>query len=183
MTDDLKELQVTCQLVELGVILYDVVLENVITHRVVLAEVSVFLQLFIVLIAEREVDACSVFDRLQEAVTDVTVHIDRRTGHLHIAVKHNTNEGHCIAGFVETAGIQRYIHNVVNVLPGVRVCSVCHDFIEVLGHGLEQIYRELLGVCAVVRLILIEVGVEVRSESCDRNTALAAFRIILEQVL
>ena len=176
------ELQVAGQLIELLVVLDDIALEDIITDGIILAELSVFLQLLVILIADGEAESGAVFDRLEEAVSDVAFHVDRRTRHLNISVQHDADEGDRVAGSVVTAGIQRNVHDVVNVLPRECVGAVGHDLAEVIGKVLEEIDGEALGVVAVVRLILVEVGVEVGAESGNRDTALVSLGIVLEQV-
>ena len=145
-----------------------VIVPDVIVHRVVLAERFIILELFGVAVGKYELQCRTAFERLQERIVKVTFHVDRRTCDLDVSVKHYSEERNRCRGDREAAGVKCDVCDVVNVLPGVRVTARCHylSTLELALNVSECLFGVLLAVSAVVRLILVKVGVQVGSERC-----------------
>ena len=182
MANDQLILQILGNGVEVVIDLDNVVEPDIITNGVILAGQEVFLQNLRVLIGQGEVNGSTVFDCLQLCVVKVTLHVQRRTCKVGIAVQNNAQERNAVACADVTAGIQGSAQNVIDELPGVSVTAVDHDFkVRTLfgGEVLESLLYEALGVLTVVRFVLIKVGVQGITEGCNRDTG---YVVILEVV-
>ena len=167
--------------IQLVVDLNHVVEPNVVTDRIVLAQVGVVLQILRVLVGQRKIHRSAVLNSLQLGVIQVALHVQGGSREVHVAVQHDAQEGHAVAGGQITGGINGCAQDMVDVLPRVGVTAVNHDLQLVLGVGdkLQCLRDEALCVLAVVRLILVEVGVQSRAERAYRNTA----HVVVRQVL
>ena len=80
-------------------------------------------------------------------------------------MKHHTHERHSFTCIREAAGVKRNIYNMIRIRQRVKVTTIDHDVLVVSFNICKQVGRELLAVLTVVRLLLIEVGVQVGTES------------------
>ena len=168
--------------VQLVVQLDHILLPDVIADGVVMAELVVVLQNFGVLVGQDEVGGCAVLDRLQLGVLHVAFHIQRGAGKFHVAVQHDAEERHAVAGTDIAAGIQRCVQDMPDVLPGVDVTAVHHDIQRLVAAArdiLQCTLDEGPGILAVVRLVVIEVGVECGSQRADRDAGHVVQLVVL----
>ena len=179
MINDSACLDTLEDLIDLLVTSYKVVFPDVVTNGVVNAGCVVLLEFLGISVGKDELERCAVLDCSEKCVINVTFHVDRRSCKFNVAVKNYSEERNGCAGACVTAGVGCCVGDVVNVLPGIYVTAGGKNLAVLLIKILERIGSKALGVFAVVRLILVEVGGEVRTESryCD------AHRIVLEVVL
>ena len=71
---------------------------------------------------------------------------------------------------------------MVDILPCINVSSVSHYRGEILINLFKDRYSLRLGVLAVVGFILIKVGVQLRTESTDRDGGRNAFCVRLQKI-
>ena len=69
-----------------------------------------------------------------------------------------------------------HVKDNVRILEGIRV-TAGHHHIVALAHLCENLLSEVLGVLAVVRIILVKVGVQIGSESRNRNSVCVVIHI------
>ena len=179
MVDDARGLQILGYVIQSGVMLNYFILPDIVGYGVVAAEHEVFLQQACVLLGQNEVQAGAVLDRLQNGGLDIAFHIDGRAGKILGAVKNHTDEGNGFACLEVTGAVRCNTGNVVCISQRVCVTAVYH-YVFVIGIDLfKDLHGELLGVLTVVRLILVEVGVQIRTESGNGD----GFGIVLSVVL
>ena len=81
-----------------------------------------------------------------------------------------------------TAGIQLQIEDVAHIAPCISVAAVHHHFI-VLADILECVNGEVLAVLAVVRIVLVKVGVQRIAKRADRDGGDIVLAVFLQQFL
>ena len=147
----------------------DVLLPVFIGDGEVLRKCSVFLKLLRITVNENEIGVCTVFKKLQNLVTDVACHIGRATRIIEIAMIYKSEEGNCLGRLCTARAVERNAENVVCITYCICVTAFKHEVIA----GFTDLCKGFLNLClrvlAVVRLILVEVGGNIRTEATECN--------------
>ena len=83
----------------------------------------------------------------------------------------------------EAAGVQSDVGDVVHILPAVSITAGGHHLVVVFGEVLKRLDRKVLTVLTVVGFILIEVGIQIRTERGNRNSDRVILQIVLGELL
>ena len=178
VVDDVGGLEILQRVVQGVVILGDVVLPDFIGDGVVLRQAEVFLQLAGVLVGEHEVHRRAVLDRVEDGFVDVTFHVGRGAGEDLGSVVDHSEERDGFGGLGVLRGGQGRVQDDVRILHGKRVAGLDHDAVKVCVEAFKEFNGEFLVVLAVVRFVLVEVGVEVRAEGGNRDGIRAVAEVL-----
>ena len=152
---------------------------DIISYRIILAEFGALLKYFCIRVGKDKLESCAILYCLKKRVINISFHVDRCSCELNVTVKHHSKERNRCVRLSVTAGVERDIGDMINVLPRECVAARGHYAVVVLIKILKRFDSKVLGVCAVVRLILIKVRVEVLTERGYRDS----YGIVLEVVL
>ncbi len=91
---------------------------------------------------------------------------------------YETEQRDCLTCVGVTAGVERHAKHMLCIWDGISVAAADHNIAVFLVELLERIDYEALRVLAVVRILLVKVGVEVRAQCRDRHTTACHAQLI-----